>query len=88
MKIAKRFELIGMDLTAYVNVFNLFNHLDENSVHSITGHAGPNAYLPEEGRLREQRIIQNGVFSLDEADYNPSWYSRPRFIQFGLDVGF
>ncbi len=88
LKVAKRFELMGMDLNAYVSVFNLFNHLDENSVHSITGHAGPNADHPEQDRLRTSRIKQNGVFTLDEANYNPSWYSRPRFIQFGLDVGF
>ncbi len=88
LKIAKTFKVFGLGLNAYVNFLNLFNHLDENSVHSVTGQAGPNAYVPEEARLREKRIIEGGTFTLDEADYTPTWYSRPRFIQFGLNLTF
>jgi outer membrane receptor protein involved in Fe transport len=86
LKVSKRFELMGLDLNAYVNIINLFDHLDENDVNSVTGRAGPAAYVPEIGNLRERRIKELGLFTLDEANYNPDDYSRPRFIQFGLNI--
>ena len=88
LRISKGFEVFGLDFLANLNIFNLFNKLNEKNVHSITGHAGPNAYLPEIARRRYSRIDAVGDFSHNEADYNPSWYSRPRFIQFGIGLQF
>ena len=88
MRLAQGFEVIGLDFLASLNVFNLFNHLQEISVHSVTGQAGPNAYLPEIATKRYSRIDQLGEFTHDEADYNPTWYSSPRFIQFALALQF
>ncbi|KAA3616352.1 MAG: TonB-dependent receptor [Calditrichaeota bacterium] len=88
LKALKTFKYSGMRWGIYANVFNLFNHLDENTVNSITGQAGPAARLPEQERLRNYRIEQLGEFTLDEANYNPAWYSRPRLIQFGLNFEF
>lgn len=86
--VSKSFKLAGYKLTAMVKAFNVFNHLNENNVHSITGHAGPAAYLPEVARKRYSRLARVGEFTRNEADYNATWYSRPRFVQFGLQVGF
>lgn len=88
LKISRGFELLGLDFLANLNVFNLFNHLEENRVNAVTGKAGPDAYIPEIGDRRYQRIDAVGSFTHDEADYNPSWYSRPRFIQFGIGLQF
>jgi len=88
MLVSKSFNLAGLKWVALLKVFNVFNHLNENSVHSITGHAGPNAYLPEVARKRYSRMEKIGDFTREEADYNPAWYSRPRLIQFGLQIGF
>jgi outer membrane receptor protein involved in Fe transport len=88
LKVGKKFVLLGQQLNAYINILNVFNHLDENYVNSVTGRAGPNAYVPEIGTLRERRIKELGLFTLDEANYNPAQYSRPRFIQFGLNLIF
>ena len=88
LKAAKTFHLKGLKWTAYLNVFNLFNHLDENHVRSITGRAGPNAYIPEVARRRYRRIDLIGEFTREEADYNPTDYSRPRLVQLGLQMGF
>ncbi len=87
-RFSKGFKIFGLEFLANLNIFNVFNKLNEKRVHSITGHAGPNAYLPEIGRRRYSRIDQIGVFTHNEADYNPSWYSRPRFIQFGIGLQF
>lgn len=86
LKVSQGFEVFGLDFLASVNIFNLFNHLDENGINSITGRAGPNVYIPEIGERKYDRIDELGLFTHDEADYNPSWYSRPRFIQFGLGL--
>lgn len=88
LRISKGFEVLGLELLANLNVFNVFNNLIENRVNSVTGRAGPNAYLPEISNRRYSRISQVGDFTFDEADYNPSWYSRPRFIQLGLGIQF
>ncbi|MEN8193115.1 MAG: TonB-dependent receptor [Bacteroidota bacterium] len=88
MRLAQGFELIGLEFLASLNIFNLFNHLEEVRVHPVTGQAGPNAYLPEIANKKYTRIDQLGEFTHDEADYNPTWYSRPRFIQFGLSLQF
>ncbi len=86
LKVARTFQIGDFPLTAYIDIYNIFDHLNENGINSLTGRAGPNAYLPEIGRLRYSRISQIGEFSYDEADYDPSWYSRPRLIQFGIFV--
>jgi outer membrane receptor protein involved in Fe transport len=88
LKILKSFRMMGLRMNAYVNIYNVFNHLNENRVHPITGKAGPDAYLPKLGLVRENRIREIGAFSLDEANYDPTYYSRPRLIQFGLFLGF
>ncbi len=88
LRVSRGFEVFGMEFLANLNIFNVFNHLIENRVNSITGRAGPNAYLPEIASRRYSRINQVGDFTPTEADYNPSWYSRPRFIQFGLGLQF
>ncbi|MCB9218255.1 MAG: TonB-dependent receptor [Ignavibacteriales bacterium] len=88
MKLSKGFELLGLDFLASLNVYNVFNHLEENIVNSLTGRAGANAYLPEIAKRRYERIAQVGEFTKNETDYNPEWYSRPRFIQLGLALQF
>ena len=84
LKIFKSIQLMGFKFAAYMNVYNVFNQLNQNHVNSITGQAGPKAYLPEIARRRYSRLEQVGEFTRDEADYNPTQYSRPRLIQFGL----
>ncbi len=88
MKLVRSIRLFGYKSSFIVNIFNVFNHLNENNVRSITGRAGPNAYLPEIDRRRDNRIIQIGEFSLNEANYNPTDYSRPRLIQLGIMIQF
>jgi len=84
LKLYKSFQFMGLRFGTFVNIFNFLNHLDENQINSITGRAGPNAYLPEIARKRYQRLEQLGEFTRDEADYNPTHYSQPRLIQFGF----
>ncbi|NOY77668.1 MAG: TonB-dependent receptor [Calditrichaeota bacterium] len=88
MMFSQAFHFGNLRVMAMVRAFNVFNHLNENRVHSVTGHAGPDAYLPEVGKKRYYRLKYLGEFTKNEADYDPSWYSRPRLVQFGLQIGF
>jgi len=88
VRVAKMLQVFDVPLTLYLDVYNIFDHLNELNVNALTGRAGPDAYLPELGRLRYSRIDQIGAFTHAEADYDPSDYSRPRLIQFGLLVNF
>ncbi|MBN2091488.1 TonB-dependent receptor [candidate division KSB1 bacterium] len=88
MLLSQKFRFVGFEWNAILKVFNVFNHLNENRVKSITGRAGPDAYLPELAYKRYRRLELIGDFTRDEADYNPTDYSRPRFIQLGLELGF
>ncbi len=88
LKFGKNFKVWDSNLLLYLDIYNVFDHADENSVNAITGRAGPNAYTPELGRARYRRIDQIGAFSHTEADYNPTQYSRPRLIQFGVNWSF
>jgi len=88
MKIYKAIQISDFKFGAFVNVYNLFNQLNENGIDGITGRAGPSAYLPEIARKRYYRLAQVGEFTRNEADYNPTDYSRPRLIQFGLSFEF
>lgn len=87
-KIFKSLAVGNLDFGFYFNIYNIFNHLDENFVHAITGHAGPNAYYPEIAAKRYYRLEQIGEFTRDEADYNPTHYSRPRLIQIGMSLNY
>lgn len=88
LKLVRYSTIFGYKNSIILNVFNLFNHLNENNVRSITGRAGPNAYPPEIDRKRNNRILKIGEFTLDEANYNPTDYSRPRLIQLGIMFQF
>ncbi len=87
-KAFKSFKIMGSNLAVYLNIYNLFNQLNQLYVDPITGRAGPEAYLPEISRKRYARLEQIGAFSREEADYNPTQYSRPRLIQLGVSLGF
>ncbi|MCP5061238.1 MAG: TonB-dependent receptor [Ignavibacteriae bacterium] len=87
-RLSKNFNLFGLNCNANLKIYNLFNHLEQDRVNATTGEAGAPAYYPELGRLKYQRIAELGEFTFNEADYNPSMYSRPRFIQFGIGFQF
>jgi outer membrane receptor protein involved in Fe transport len=88
LKFGKSFKVWDTKLLLYLDIYNVFDHANENYVNAITGRAGPNAYLPELGRIRYERIDKIGEFTRQEADYNPSQYSKPRLIQFGVNWSF
>ncbi|MBK8946085.1 MAG: TonB-dependent receptor [Ignavibacteriae bacterium] len=88
LKASKSLNFFGLNYNLYLKVDNLFDNLNEEVVYSSTGSASENARLPENEILEIERLNQAGLFTLDEIDNEPSWYSSPRKIQIGFEVLF
>ncbi|MFZ1291026.1 MAG: TonB-dependent receptor [Melioribacteraceae bacterium] len=82
------FEVGWSTITAFIQVDNLFDHLNQNTVFSSTGNAYNNARLPSVEEIEIERLEQAGLFTLDEIDNNPEWFSSPRKIRLGLILNF
>ena len=84
----KRVNVRGTRLGIRVQVENAFNHLNELTVNSISGRAGQVVRLPVVEADRAQVLDYVGLFTADQADRNPTWYSAPRRILFGIVANF
>ena len=84
----KHFKIGKADMSVFLRVYNLFDHLNENYVYSTTGRATQNARRPEDLAIQQRMLKQGGRFTLQEWDNNPNWFSEPRRIQIGLIVRY
>lgn len=82
LKAEKFFTIDRTRLTAYLWIVNLFDRLNEWNVYGSTGTADNDL----EAQLGAGEII--GLHTLDDYISNPTYYSPPRQIRFGLSVGF
>jgi len=82
------FNLGQSNLIVFLQVDNIFDHLNQNSVYSSTGTAYHNARLPSTEEIEIERLEQAGLFTLAEIDNNPGWYSSPRKLRLGLIFNF
>ncbi|HPI73271.1 MAG TPA: hypothetical protein PLZ01_07680, partial [bacterium] len=87
-KAKKRLTLSGLKGMVYLHVYNLFDHLNQNRIYTTSGNTYENAMLPEQRVVRDERLAEEGVFTPDEIDNKPEWYSPPRKIQIGFGVDF
>ena len=86
----KTFVVAGINLTAFLKVFNLFDTLNERFVYDDTGRAtyslssklGPALYTDQ---LAEQIP---GVHSAREYFVRPTYYGPPREVRVGLSLEF
>jgi len=88
MKAHKKFKFFGLNHKLFLRVYNVFDHLNELAVHSVTGRATNIARRPTDLEILQQRLDSGGQFTLEEYDRNPGWFSAPRKIQVGLAVTF
>jgi hypothetical protein len=79
----KTFKVWGLDNTFFVKIYNLFDRLNENEVFRDTGRAGYTLEPLYVGGLRPR-----GLNTLEQYFIRPDYYSEPRRIQFGFEVGF
>ncbi|MCH7731528.1 MAG: TonB-dependent receptor [Candidatus Marinimicrobia bacterium] len=88
LKATKFFRHNGLTYSVFLIVDNIFDHLNEMTVYSTSGRATHNAILPEERKIRDKFIVQEGIFSPEEIDVRPYWFSQPRVVRIGLKVSF
>lgn len=88
MSAEKRFALKGVRYGLRFQVDNVFNHLNQRFVDSISGQADQIIRLPVV--QADRNIVNNvvGLFSGTEEDTNPHWYSAPRQFRLALTVNF
>ena len=77
----KFFDIYGIRLHTYLLVYNLFDIRNEYGVYSTTGRAGADLNTKFAGEII-------GLNTLEEYVMNPSMYSAPRQIRFGVSFGF
>ena len=87
-KAQKFLEIAGLNLTVFLKVDNVFDHLNENSVYSNTGRATQRARLPYDEKIQREMLKQGGQFTMQEWDNQPQWFSPPRRVQLGVSVKF
>ena len=80
----KRFELSGIHMNIFMNIYNLFDNRDERTVYADTGTAEYTTTV----RPNEIPYDPARVGSLDGYVVRPEWYTAPRQIQVGLSLGF
>jgi outer membrane receptor protein involved in Fe transport len=72
----------------FINVENVFDQLNHNRVYETTGLASQNAMLPEQRKIRDAQLAQEGIFTPFEIENRPEWYSSPRKVQIGMGIQF
>ncbi len=84
----KRVKLGSLSYGLRLQINNVFNHLNERTVNSISGRSGQIVRLPVVQQDRDEVINQVRLFTDGQADINPNWYSSPREVLIGLTLNF
>jgi outer membrane receptor protein involved in Fe transport len=88
LKARKFFKVGDFDLSVFLQIDNLFDRLNHESVYASSGYADYFARLPVEQQLEIERLQQEGLFTLREVENNPGFYSNPRRVQFGFEFQY
>lgn len=85
MRLYKDFTFFDNELTCFLRVFNLFDHLNEIGVFDDTGNAGYTTDLEKTRSLNPDMLPGQ---TLDEWFANETFYSEPRRIEVGFTIKF
>ena len=84
----KRVRIGRLSYGLRVQVENVFNYLNERYVDSISGRASQIIRLPVVQADRDMVNEFVGLFTREEDDTIPNWYSAPRKILFAVTINF
>jgi outer membrane receptor protein involved in Fe transport len=84
LRLYKTLSLGWTKFVIFLRIFNLFDALNEYGVFDDTGRAG---YTTDLARIKAQNTPEY-VNSIEEWFNNPTFYSEPRRIEFGVDIEF
>jgi outer membrane receptor protein involved in Fe transport len=82
LKVDKTFNLAGLDITAFLRVFNL---LDNRNPIRVFGDTGQPDFTTETQNIGENSQRPN---TLEEYVRYPDHYGEPRNVQFGIEISF
>ncbi|NQT26780.1 TonB-dependent receptor [candidate division KSB1 bacterium] len=82
--INRRFSVAGLHCDIFLNVYNIFNNLDETAVYGDTGTARYTTQINPDKILYNPDRIGTPESLVNRAD----WHTWPRQIQAGLAIGF
>jgi len=82
LKANKTFNLLGIDLTGYIKIFNLF---DAHTVVNVFGDTGEPDYTTS---VQNIGVDPNRPNTVDEYIKYPDHYGPPRLVQTGLEISF
>lgn len=88
LKAKKQIKIGPYRYGVFLNVENLFDHLNQLKVYTTSGSASENAMLPTLRTIRDIKLAQEGIFTPHEIDNKPEYYSMPRHIQVGIEMQF
>jgi len=90
LRVSKNFKLNHLDLTLLVQVYNLFDLLNERYVYDDTGNAGYTFINREsqETEIYKSHYGEPGVHTWEEYQTRPQYYRAPRSLQLGMTVEF
>jgi len=81
IKANKNFDIFGLKWNAFLLIYNVFDIRNEYGVYSTTGRATADLNTKYAGDIV-------GLNTIEEYINNPSMYSAPRQIKFGLTINF
>ena len=81
MRIEKVFQVGSVYITPFIWVYNLLDILNEEDVYASTGRANKDLNTQYAGEII-------GLNTIDQYVNNPDFYSSPREVRLGLNVGF
>lgn len=84
----KRFKIGGAQYGMRLQINNIFNHLNQNTVNSISGNASDIVRLASVQQDRDMVNQFVGLYTQGQEDIFPQWYSTPRQILIALTVNF
>ena len=83
-RVFKNFQFGPLEVSAFLKVFNLFDTRNEVTVYGETGRA---TATPRNLGAQNATPV-NGINTVEEYLIRPDYYSEPREIQLGLEIGF
>ncbi|OGU62409.1 MAG: hypothetical protein A3C56_07110 [Ignavibacteria bacterium RIFCSPHIGHO2_02_FULL_56_12] len=83
---SKSLQLFGIATVLFVRVFNVFDVVNETSVHPETGQAGNDYRFPSVVEYEQTQLV--GLFTLRDIDLHQDWYAPPRRIQLGVTFNY
>jgi outer membrane receptor protein involved in Fe transport len=84
LHVQKIFKFRGWNSVLFFKVFNVFDTASHLQVYASTGRADRTFRRPQQALID----AANGLFTLQELDNRPDWFSLPRTFQVGWKVDF